>query len=77
MAFELAPVGTPKAPLLWSGVALGCFLIASVTDWLDGYLARKWHQTSALGALLDPLADKILVAAALVELAARIVRLGS
>jgi CDP-diacylglycerol--glycerol-3-phosphate 3-phosphatidyltransferase len=41
--------------------ALGCFLLASVTDWLDGYLARRWHQTSPLGALLDPIADKVLV----------------
>jgi CDP-diacylglycerol--glycerol-3-phosphate 3-phosphatidyltransferase len=32
-----------------------------MTDWLDGYLARRWHQTSAVGTLLDPIADKILV----------------
>ena len=42
-------------------IALVAFLIASLTDWLDGYLARRWHQTSALGALLDPIADKVLV----------------
>lgn len=41
--------------------ALAGFLLASFTDWLDGYLARRWHQTSALGALLDPIADKVLV----------------
>ena len=41
--------------------ALGCFLLASATDWLDGYLARRWRQTSLLGALLDPIADKVLV----------------
>ena len=41
--------------------ALLVFLLASVTDWLDGYLARRWRQTSPLGALLDPLADKVLV----------------
>ena len=41
--------------------ALGCFLLASATDWLDGYLARRWRQTSPLGALLDPIADKVLV----------------
>lgn len=41
--------------------ALGCFLLASVTDWLDGYLARRWHETSPLGMLLDPIADKVLV----------------
>lgn len=42
------------------------FFIASVTDWLDGYLARKWNQTSALGAFLDPVADKIIVAVTLI-----------
>ena len=40
---------------------LALFLLASATDWLDGFLARRWHQTSALGALLDPIADKVLV----------------
>ncbi len=37
------------------------FLGAGATDWLDGYLARRWRQTSDLGALLDPIADKVLV----------------
>ena len=41
--------------------ALVVFLLAGMTDWLDGYLARRWHQTSAFGALLDPIADKVLV----------------
>jgi CDP-diacylglycerol--glycerol-3-phosphate 3-phosphatidyltransferase len=44
------------------------FGIAAVTDWFDGYLARRWNQTSALGAFLDPVADKLIVAAALVAL---------
>jgi len=42
------------------------FVIASVTDWLDGYLARKWNQTSAFGAFIDPVADKLIVVVALV-----------
>lgn len=45
------------------------FVVASVTDFLDGYLARRLNQHSALGRILDPIADKLLVAAALVMLA--------
>jgi CDP-diacylglycerol--glycerol-3-phosphate 3-phosphatidyltransferase/cardiolipin synthase len=44
------------------------FVVAALTDWLDGYLARLWDQTSAFGAFLDPVADKLLVAVALVML---------
>ena len=53
----------------WSGfVAAVIFALAGVTDWIDGYLARKWGQTTKLGAFLDPVADKLMVAAALVVL---------
>lgn len=41
------------------------FFIASVTDWLDGYLARRWNQSTPFGAFLDPVADKVMVVAAL------------
>lgn len=44
------------------------FGIAAVTDWLDGWLARLWNQTSAFGAFLDPVADKLMVCAALLML---------
>jgi CDP-diacylglycerol--glycerol-3-phosphate 3-phosphatidyltransferase/cardiolipin synthase len=44
------------------------FIVAAVTDWLDGWLARRWDQTSAFGAFLDPVADKLMVVAALLIL---------
>jgi len=44
------------------------FVVAAATDWLDGYLARRWQQTSAFGAFLDPVADKLMVAAVLIVL---------
>jgi len=44
------------------------FGLAAITDWLDGYLARKWNQTSRFGAFLDPVADKLIVGVALVLL---------
>ncbi|MCM8623982.1 MAG: CDP-diacylglycerol--glycerol-3-phosphate 3-phosphatidyltransferase [Accumulibacter sp.] len=44
------------------------FVVAAATDWLDGYLARRWQQTSAFGAFLDPVADKLMVAATLIVL---------
>ncbi len=58
--------------LIWGDVgrwlSLLLFIAASVTDWLDGYLARAWQQQSALGRMLDPIADKLLVAVVLLLL---------
>ncbi|MFO1465161.1 MAG: CDP-diacylglycerol--glycerol-3-phosphate 3-phosphatidyltransferase [Steroidobacteraceae bacterium] len=54
-------------PYGWADpAACAGFALAGITDSLDGYYARKWHQTSRLGAFLDPVADKLIVAAALV-----------
>jgi cardiolipin synthase len=44
------------------------FVVAALTDWFDGYLARRWNQTSSFGAFLDPVADKLMVAGALLLL---------
>jgi len=52
----------------WTAVVI--FFVASVTDFLDGYLARAWDQQSSIGRMLDPIADKLLVAACLLLLAA-------
>ena len=56
--------------------ALWIFAIAGVTDALDGFIARFWHQQSALGAYLDPLADKLLLVTAYVMLAIPNLRIG-
>jgi CDP-diacylglycerol--glycerol-3-phosphate 3-phosphatidyltransferase/cardiolipin synthase len=55
---------------IWRYAAIGIFVLAAVSDAIDGYLARHWGQGSALGALLDPIADKLLLLAALVTLSA-------
>jgi len=67
-------VGVFYLPAAWLGdsernlAATVFFAVAAVTDWFDGWLARKLGQTSAFGAFLDPVADKLMVAAALVVL---------
>lgn len=58
-------------PFPWAHpIAALLFAIAALTDWLDGYLARKLNQTSPLGAFLDPIADKLIVSVALVIIVA-------
>ena len=67
-------VGVYYLPLHWLPrsdqdlAATLVFIVAAVTDWLDGFLARRWNQTSAFGAFLDPVADKLMVAGALLVL---------
>jgi cardiolipin synthase len=59
-----------EGPLWLRWVALAIFIAAGVTDFLDGYYARIWDQSSAFGRMLDPIADKLLVASCLLMLAA-------
>ena len=60
--------GTWLSPLEKNVIATAIFVFAALTDWLDGFLARRMHQESAFGQFLDPVADKLIVAAALLVL---------
>ncbi|RKZ42700.1 MAG: CDP-diacylglycerol--glycerol-3-phosphate 3-phosphatidyltransferase [Gammaproteobacteria bacterium] len=67
----LIPVFVGVFYLPWNGanvLTTLVFALAAITDWFDGYLARRWNQTSAFGAFLDPVADKLIVTTALVFL---------
>lgn len=62
-------VGIFYVPWYWAPpISALIFTLAAITDWADGYFARKWGQTSRFGAFLDPVADKLMVAAALIML---------
>ncbi|QWA12794.1 CDP-diacylglycerol--glycerol-3-phosphate 3-phosphatidyltransferase [Sodalis ligni] len=57
-------------PFYWAPLVCALiFILAAVTDWFDGFLARRWKQTTRFGAFLDPVADKVMVAIALVLVA--------
>lgn len=65
----LIPVFVAVFYLPWQHASIAAtliFVVAAVTDWFDGWLARRWNQTSRFGAFLDPVADKLIVATALV-----------
>jgi len=53
----------------WAWVCVGLFILASITDYMDGYLARHWNQLSRFGRVLDPIADKLLIGALLLMMA--------
>ena len=57
--------------------ALTLFVLAAVTDWFDGFLARSWNQQSRFGAMLDPIADKVMVMIALFVITITLSAMGS
>jgi len=72
---RIAAVPVVAGLLMWGGdsarwTALAIYVVAAITDFFDGYLARLWKQQSSLGRMLDPIADKVLVAVVLLVLSA-------
>ena len=61
------PAGDRQSLVLWASIVM--FVLAALTDWLDGYLARKWKAESRFGRIMDPFCDKVLILGAFVYLA--------
>ena len=59
----------PDQGILWGNIAIALFVLAATTDFIDGYLARKWDVVSMFGRLMDPLCDKILILGAFIYFA--------
>ncbi len=59
----------PDHHVLWANISIALFILAAITDALDGYLARKWHVESTFGRIMDPFCDKVLVLGAFIYLA--------
>lgn len=69
VCLQTAVAAGPATPTEWlCWLAFGLFLLAAVTDFLDGYLARRWQMVTAFGRVADPFADKILISGSLVVL---------
>ena len=70
LASEAHNAQYPYTAALMAEIAVGSFVIAAVTDFFDGYLARKWNVVSTFGAIMDPIADKVLVCGAILGMIA-------
>ncbi|MEG8099208.1 CDP-diacylglycerol--glycerol-3-phosphate 3-phosphatidyltransferase [Candidatus Liberibacter brunswickensis] len=70
LCFFVQEIGIFAIPNLMRWTALSLFTIASITDFFDGYLARIWNQTSNIGRMLDPIADKLLISSVLLLMTA-------
>ena len=59
----------PEQGVLWANLAIAVFILAAVSDWLDGWLARRWNAVSPFGRIMDPFCDKVLILGAFIYLA--------
>jgi len=59
----------PGTGVLWANLAIAVFVLAAISDWLDGWLARRWNAVSPFGRIMDPFCDKVLILGAFIYLA--------